>query len=148
VFYGLRPVLLKPLPVTRWEVLNWTVQMSFNIFVLTQWGPKAMLYFVLGALLGTGVHPLSGHFLEHLEVVTGQETYSYYGLLNKLTYNVGYHNEHHDFPQIPGSRLPQLNKLIPEYNKMPHFNNWPKVLFDFVVNTNTSLFCRVKRHKV
>jgi len=145
-FYGLRPVLLKPLPITRWEMMNWSVQMSFNIFVLTQWGPKAMLYLVLGALLGTGVHPLSGHFLEHLESVVGQETYSYYGWLNLLTYNVGYHNEHHDFPQVPGSKLPALKAMIPFYSTLPHYNNWVRVLYDFVVNGNTNLFCRVKRH--
>ena len=145
-FYGLRPLLLKPLPITKWEILNWAVQMSFNVFVLTQWGPKAMLYLVLGVLLGTGLHPLSGHFLEHLEIVTGQETYSYYGWLNLLTYNVGYHNEHHDFPQIPGSKLPTLKAMIPLYSTFPHYNNWVRVLIDFIVQPNANLFCRVKRN--
>jgi hypothetical protein len=28
--------------------------------------------------------------------------------MNKLTYNVGYHNEHHDFPQIPQTKLHEV----------------------------------------
>lgn len=144
-FYGFRPVLLKPLPVTRWEVVNLLAQLAFDAAVWHFWGTGALLYFLLGTLLGTGVHPMSGHFFEHLETVSGQETYSYYGPLNWLSYNVGYHNEHHDFPSVPGSRLPQLKSRASAHYALPHYSSWPKVIWDFVVKGNANLYCRVIR---
>ena len=89
-------------------------QISFNAAILYFFGVKSLVYLISGSFLAMGLHPMAGHFIsEHYMFLNGQETYSYYGPLNKLTFNVGYHMEHHDFPFIPGSRLPQLKAMVP-----------------------------------
>jgi sphingolipid delta-4 desaturase len=76
----------------------------------------------------------------------GQETYSYYGPLNALTFNVGYHNEHHDFPYVAWSKLPELRKLAPEfYEPLATHRSWCRVIFDFIMCDDVGPWSRTKR---
>lgn len=74
------------------------------------------------------------------------ETFSYYGPLNYFVWNAGLHNEHHDFPFIPWSRLWKLNRMAPEfYDPLPRHESWIRAIFDFVFNSDLTLYHRVRR---
>ena len=81
------------------------LQVAYDAALWYMFGWWAVIYLWVSTVMCGSFHPTAGHFLsEHLEVVEGIETYSYYGPLNYVCYNVGYHNEHHDFPFVPWSR--------------------------------------------
>ncbi|KAI0223239.1 sphingolipid delta-4 desaturase [Massospora cicadina] len=89
---------------------------------------------------------LAVDFLEHYTFEDGQETYSYYGILNKLFINIGYHTEHHDFMQIPWSRLPQIKQLAPEfYDGLSCHTSWVWMHFKFIFSNQLGPQSRVKR---
>ncbi|XP_075159133.1 delta4-sphingolipid-FADS-like protein ifc [Haematobia irritans] len=148
-FYIFRPLIINPKPPTRLEIINTVIQLTFNFCVVYFFGWKAMAYLVIGSILAMGLHPVAGHFIsEHYMFAKGFETYSYYGPLNWITFNVGYHNEHHDFPAVPGSRLPEVKKIAPEfYDTMPQHTSWVRVLYDFIMDPAVGPYARVKRHQ-
>jgi len=150
--YALRPVIQQPqfCVFDKWLALNWLVQCIFNFVMVYFFGFGIMYYFLLSTFFAASIHPTAGHFIaEHFVMdVNNTETYSYYGILNKLTYNVGYHNEHHDFPNIPWSKLPLVTAIAPEfYSNIPRCECWISIISKFIFDDNVTLFSRVKRNK-
>lgn len=148
-FYALRPMFVNPKPPLPLEIFNMISQFCVDALIFHYLGGKALVYLVAGSLLGMGLHPVAGHFIsEHYMFEKGYETYSYYGPLNMLTFNVGYHNEHHDFPSVPGSLLPKVREIAPEYyNTLPHHTSWVKVMYDFITDPAIGPYARVKRRQ-
>jgi len=145
--YALRPLFVHPKRPSSGEVANLLLQLAFDALIFHFWGLKALLFLPISSLLVMGLHPVAGHYIsEHYVFRPGQETYSYYGPLNLLTFNVGYHNEHHDFPYIPGSRLPKLRRLAPEYyDALYCHHSWTKTLWEYIVRSDLGGYSRVKR---
>jgi sphingolipid delta-4 desaturase len=94
-----------------------------------------------------GLHPLGARWIqEHYLTYGEQETYSYYGVLNAVAFNVGYHNEHHDFPSVPWNKLPQIKNSAPAYyNSLASHKSWTLLFFRFLFDQEISLFSRVVR---
>ncbi len=134
LFYALRPVLTYPKPPGMLEVVNVVIQLTYNFMVYYYFGGKAIFYLLGGSLLSMGCHPVAGHFIsEHYMFRKGYETYSYYGILNCVTFNVGYHNEHHDLPSIPWNNLPKLRTMAPEfYDNLKYHSSWTRLLLQFI----------------
>ncbi|CAG9862548.1 unnamed protein product [Phyllotreta striolata] len=146
-FYSFRPLITYPKPPTYLEFVNLVIQLIFDAIVVYFCGGRMLGYLLLGSFLAMGLHPVAGHFIsEHYMFKKGYETYSYYGPLNWITFNVGYHNEHHDFPAVPGSRLPEVKKIAPEfYDNLPQHHSWTAVLYDFIMDPDVGPYARIKR---
>jgi sphingolipid 4-desaturase/C4-monooxygenase len=134
-------------PFDKWMVINWAAQLIFvsGIFIFA--GFHSVLYLILSLFFSVGLHPLGARWIqEHYVVHKNQETYSYYGILNTISFNVGYHNEHHDFPSIPWNKLPAIkNKANTYYNSLVSHTSWTKLFFRFLFDQEISLYSRVTR---
>ena len=133
--------------VTPAVLANITVQLTVDALVVILMGPAALIYLVASTLFSVGLHPLGARWIqEHFVVEPGQETYSYYGPLNTLALNVGYHVEHHDFPFVPWSRLPRLKATAPEhYEPLVSHQSWTGLWLRFLRDPNLTLYSRITR---
>ena len=144
----LRPLRLKEIALfDRWTVLNIVVVVAADVAVFAALGPKAFVYLVASLFFSIGLHPLGARWIQrHYMVDQVQETYSYYGGLNRLAFNVGHHNEHHDFPSVPWNRLPRIKSTAPEwYETLVSHRSWTRLLFKFLTDRKLSLYSRMVR---
>lgn len=161
LFYALRPMMVYKVPLTQIHLFNIVVQVLFDIALVKIGSAQSLYYFIASSFLAGSLHPCAGHFIaehyvfdrpnlpdgaEAAKLAPIPETFSYYGPLNMLTYNVGLHNEHHDFPAVPWTRLPALHDLAREfYVDLPRHESWVWVIWQFVWDKEVGLSCRVKR---
>lgn len=115
-----------------------------------------VLYFFISAILGSGLHVSAMHFIAEHYLITeksthlkdpalAQDTYSYYGPINYVLYNGGYHVEHHDFPRVSWRNLPKVREVAKEfYDNIEYHTSYLEVMLKFIFN-HPGLWQRVKR---
>jgi len=131
-----------------WIVANATVQIVFTTAIWLLLGWHAIAFLLLSFSFSVGLHPLGARWIQehYLTHSVEQETYSYYGPLNTVAFNVGFHNEHHDFPSIPWNKLPQIKKTAPDYyDTLYSHKSWTILFFRFLFDREISLFNRILR---
>lgn len=133
----------------RDEIWNWVFQLAVVALIARFIGFTALGYLTLSTILGFSLHPVAAHFIhEHYVFSRGQETYSYYGPLNWVTYNVGYHYEHHDFMDVPGWSLPRLHRIAREfYEPLKSHRSWTYVLWHFIMSPEMGAQSRIVRSR-
>jgi sphingolipid delta-4 desaturase len=125
-----------------WTAANIVIQFVCIGLLAALVGAGPFKYLIASTVFAIGLHPLGARWIqEHFARVPDQETYSYYGPLNKVCFNVGYHNEHHDLVTIPWSRLPEVRRMAPEFYAGLHsYSSWTALLIEFLRNRQMTLF--------
>ncbi len=148
VFQLTRPPRLKAITMwNRWFLINTLCALAYDVAVIYFFGWAGFCYLVFSFFFSLGLHPVGARWIqEHYTNDPDQETYSYYGPINRLALNMGYHNEHHDIPSIPWNNLPRLRAMAPEfYDTLKSHDSWTRLLFQFIFDPRYSLYSRVER---
>ena len=134
--------------LTPWVAANIVAVFAVDALVWWLLGGQALAYLLLSLVFSIGPHPLGARWVQEHFLVwdDDQETSSYYGPVNLVALNVGYHNEHHDFPFVPWNRLPQVKATAPEvYARLHAHRSWFRLWLRFLFDPRISLFSRVTR---
>ena len=130
-----------------WLLLNFATVVATTLVVAYSLGAASLVYLVLSVYFAVGPHPTGAHILqEHIVFEGNYETASYYGPINAISINHGLHVEHHDFPNIPGSRLGRLRGIAPKYYAGQfHHRSRLATLWSFVMDPRIAIDRRIIR---
>jgi sphingolipid delta-4 desaturase len=119
----------RPTPAERGLFIG--VSAAVNVLLLTWFGPLGWLYHVwaLSIFLGKcGITNLGQSLSEHPTDDAATPTRSTYWWGNRVLFNTGFHHEHHTFPAVAWTRLPQLKAVAPEEfdvaSERSYFGHW------------------------
>jgi len=143
-----RPSRMKKITLLDgWTIVNIVIQTAAMALLVAFAGWTPFKYLLFSTVFAIGLHPLGARWIqEHFALAPDQETYSYYGPLNKVSFNVGYHNEHHDIVNVAWSRLPQIRRIAPEfYDHLQSYSSWSTLLVRFIRDSNITLFNAIVR---
>ena len=142
-----RPLRIRGQFTDAWMVANVLFILVVDALIWEYCGTAGLAYMLMSTFFGVGLHPLGARWIqEHYTFVKGQETYSYYGILNRLAFNIGYHNEHHDLVKVPWVYLPKVKRMAPEfYDHLFAHRSLTYVLFQWLFNRDLDLFTRITR---
>lgn len=127
-------------------VFNVVGNLAYAYVLYVGGGGTSLWYAAWSSLFAVGgLHPLSARWIaEHYHAsppgAAKQETYSYYGALNQIIFNIGYHNEHHDHPTIPWSNLPAVKAAASEYYlPLKTHTSYTRLLLAFITDPRYEL---------
>jgi sphingolipid delta-4 desaturase len=127
-FYKARPA--NAVVHDGWYVANIVACVLVDAALVATAGLRPLVYLLVSALVAFGPHVLGARRVaEHLTVRRGQPTNSYYGPLNRVSFDVGYHVEHHDFPAVPWRRMRRLHAMARErYDGLATVPSWARLM--------------------
>jgi sphingolipid delta-4 desaturase len=144
----LRPFFVREkMPVDGWFLANILIVALMWAAVIHFMGWIAVTYLLVSTYLSVGPHPAGAHILqEHIAFDGGDGKASYYGAINWISVNLGYHLEHHDLPHVAGWRLPRIRRLAPGFYA-DHFVHSSRTLglWRFIFDSGIGLDNRVGR---
>jgi len=124
----------------RWAVWYPLVNLATCTALFLIGGWQSVVYLLASQAFFTGfLHPYALGWVLGISHFHGarryQPTASHYGwLVNLLSFNAGYHVEHHDLMTIPWRRMPALRRMAPEFyddlEKIPSYT-WLALQFVF-----------------